>query len=184
MSIKKNNKTHTDIRSLDTDVSSLLTPDGQFLVGEYKLMHYFMVLFFLALFSYGVYDAWSRNFRDIDYQSYVFALAIIPAVMVLIKVRKGTIYIRINGKGIYQHERFLTTWANLRNVALTQREKKYMFEPGDNFVLLLDYQPPGAAKPVRRSLPLTNTQNKSEEEVLAAVKWFWASYRRSMDLLQ
>lgn len=163
----------SNIRSLDIDIKSHLSNDNQFLVGEYKLMHYFMALFFLALFSYGVYDAWNRNFRDIDYQSYVFALAIIPAIFILNKVRKGTIYIRINEKGIYQQERLVSTWANLRNVALTQREKKYMFEPGDNFVLLLDYQPPGAAKPVRRSIPFTNTQNKSEEEVLAAVKWFW-----------
>lgn len=184
MSLKKKNTPQTDLRSLDTDIPSLLTPDGQFLVGEYKLMHYFMVLFFLALFSYGVYDAWSRNFTDIDYQSYVFALAIIPAIFILIKVGKGTIYIRINAKGIYQQERLVTTWANLRNVSLTQREKKYMFEQGDNFVLLLDYQPPGAPKPIRRSIPLTNTQNKSEEEVLAAVKWFWASFRRSIDQLQ
>lgn len=173
MSINKKHKAHTDLRSLETDVPSLLTPDGQFIVGEYKLMHYFMALFFLALFGYGLYDAIARNFRDIDYQSYVFALAIIPAVMILIKVRKGTIYIRINERGIYQHERLVTTWANLRNAALTQRDKKYMFEPGDNFVLVLDYQPAGTAKPIRRSIPLTNTQNKSEEEVLAAVKWFW-----------
>ncbi|MBI3139267.1 MAG: hypothetical protein HYZ15_11850 [Sphingobacteriales bacterium] len=180
MSLKKKHNTQTDLRSLHTDVPSLLTPDGQFLVGEYKLMYYFMALFFLALFSYGVYDAWGRNFTDIDYQSYVFALGIIPAIFILIKVRKGTIYIRINAKGIYQHERLVTTWANLRHAALTQRNKKYMFEQGDNFVLLLDYQSPAAAKLVRRSIPLTNTQNKSEEEVLAAVKWFWAAYNRNI----
>ena len=48
MSVKKKNKAHTDLRSLETDFPSLLTPDGQFIVGEYKLMHYFMALFFLA----------------------------------------------------------------------------------------------------------------------------------------
>jgi hypothetical protein len=30
----------------------------------------------------------------------------------------------------------------------------------------------------RRTIPLTNTQNKSEEEVLEAVKFFWNEYRK------
>ena len=170
----------TDLRSLDTDIPSLLTPDGQFLVGEYKLMHYFMALFFLALFSYGVYDAWSRDFKNIDYQSYVFALGIIPVVMILLKLRKGTIYIRINNKGIYKNERLVTPWSGLLNVTLTQEEKKGIYDLGDKFVLLLQYSKPGETKPSLRKIPLTNTQNKSEEEVLAAVKWFWGKYRLSI----
>lgn len=180
MSIKKKNTAQTDLRSLETDVPSLLTPDGQFLVGEYKLMHYFMALFFLALFSYGIYDAWSRNFRDIDYQSYVFALAFIPVVMILIKVRKGTVYIRINAKGIYENERLVTPWAGLLNVTLTQEERKGIYDISDKFVLLLQYSKPGETKPVIRKIRLTNTQNKSEEEVLAAAKWFWGRYRLSI----
>ncbi len=181
MSIKKKHESSTDLRSLDTDIPSLLDANGQFVVGEYKLMHYFMALFFLALFGYGLYDAIARNFRDIDYQSYVFALAIIPAVMILIKVRKGTIYIRINSKGIYENERLVTQWSGLLNVTLTQEEKKGIYDLGDKFILLLQYSKPGETKPLIRKIRLTNTQNKSEEEVLAAVKWFWGKYRLSIN---
>lgn len=177
MSTKKKNKAHTDLRSLETNVPSLLTSDGQFIVGEYKLMHYFMALFFLALFGVGMYDAIARNFRDIDYQSYVFALAIIPAVLILVKVRKGTIYIRVNTKGIYENERLVTQWSGLLNVTLTQEEKKGIYDLGDKFILLLQYSKPGEAKPLIRKIRLTNTQNKSEEEVLAAVRWFWGRSR-------
>ena len=177
MSVKKKNKAHTDLRSLETDVPSLLTPDGQFIVGEYKLMHYFMALFFLALFGVGLYDAIARNFKNIDYQSYVFALAIIPAVLILVKVRKGTIYIRINSKGIYENERLVTQWSGLLNATLTQEEKKGIYDLGDKFILLLQYSKPGETKPLIRKIRLTNTQNKSEEEVLAAVKWFWGKSR-------
>ncbi len=174
---KSRNKASTDLRSLDTDVPSLLDANGQFIVGEYKLMHYFMALFFLALFGVGLYDAIARNFRDIDYQSYVFALAIIPAVLILVKVRKGTIYIRINSKGIYENERLVTQWSGLLNVTLTQEEKKGIYDLGDKFILLLQYSKPGETKPLIRKIRLTNTQNKSEEEVLAAVKWFWGKSR-------
>ena len=177
---KSRHKASTDLRSLDTDVPSLLDANGQFIVGEYKLMHYFMALFFLALFGVGLYDAIARNFRDIDYQSYVFALAIIPAVLILVKVRKGTIYIRINAKGIYENERLVTQWSGLLNATLTQEEKKGIYDLGDKFILLLQYSKPGEAKPLIRKIRLTNTQNKSEEEVLAAVKWFWGIYRKSL----
>lgn len=181
MRIYKKNKASTDLRSLDTDVPSLLDANGQFIVGEYKLMHYFMVIFFLALFGYGLYDAIARNFKDIDYQSYVFALALIPAVLILIKVRKGTIYIRINAKGIYENERLVTPWAGLLNATLTQEEKKGIYDLGDKFILLLQYTKPGETKPLIRKIRLTNTQNKSEEEVLAAVKWFWGRNRNGLE---
>ncbi len=179
MSIKNKGKAHSDVRSLEIDVEKLLTPDRQFIVGEYKLMNYFMALFFLALFGVGLYDAIARNFRNIDYQSYVLALAIIPFLFVIRRLRSGKVYIRINSKGIYQDERLVTPWSGLLNAALTQEEKKRMIEMGDKFILQLDYRKPGETKSFRRKIPLTNTQNKSEEEVLAAVKYFWASYNRN-----
>ncbi len=182
MQNRKSANSRAEVRSLDVNVADLLTKDGQFLVGEYKLMHYFMALFFLALFGYGLYDAIARNFTDIDYQSYVFALAIIPAVMIMIKVRKGTIYIRINSKGIYENERLVTQWSGLLIVTLTQEEKNGIYDMGDKFILLLQYTRPGEPKPLIRKIRLTNTQNKSEEEVLAAVKWFWGIYRKSVNL--
>ncbi|MBI5371360.1 MAG: hypothetical protein HZA79_04950 [Sphingobacteriales bacterium] len=170
----------SDVRSLEIDVASLLTPDRQFIVGEYKLMNYFMAFFFLALFGVGLYDAIARNFRNIDYQSYVFALAIIPFVFIIRKLRMGKVYIRINSKGIYQDERLVTPWSGLLNAALTQEEKKRMIEMGDKFILQLDYRKPGETKSFRRKIPLTNTQNKSEEEVLAAVRYFWVLYNKSV----
>lgn len=179
----KKQNSNNELRSLDTDVSSLLTSDGQFIVGEYKLMHFFMAFFFLVLFGIGVYDAIARNFTNIDYQSYVFALAIIPAVLILKKVRKGTIYIRINKKGIYELEQLVSTWADLLHVRLTQEERKGIYDVGDRFVLLLEYKRPDQARVLRHKIRLTNTQNKSEEEVLAAVRWFWASYRQAVGLL-
>ncbi len=180
MSIKNKHKAHSDVRSLEIDVKTLLTKDGQFIVGEYKLMNYFMALFFLALFGVGLYDAIVRNFRNIDYQSYVFALAIIPFIFIIRKLRMGKVYIRINTKGIYQDERLVTTWSGLLNAALTQEEKKGIYDLGDKFILQLDYQKPGEIKPIRRKIPLTNTQNKSEEEVLAAVRYFWILYKKSL----
>ncbi len=177
---KSGNTSRSDLRSLEVNVESLLTPSRQFIVGEYRLMLLFMSLFFLALFGYGLYDAMARNFRNIDYQSYVLALAIIPFIFTIRRLRSNRVYIRINETGIYQDERLVTRWQNLLSATLTQEEKKKIFEPGDKFILVLDYHKPGELKPLRRKIPLTNTQNKSEEEVLAAVKWFWKEWSKSV----
>ena len=57
-----------------------LTNDSQFVVGEEKWLNYILAFLFLALFLYGLIDAVSRQFTNIDYQSYVFALALLPAI--------------------------------------------------------------------------------------------------------
>ena len=158
-----------------------LTKDGQFIVGEEKILIFIIGILFLALFGYGVFDAARRNFVNIDFQSYVFALAIIPAVMCFRRGRRDRIYIRVNKKGIYEHERMVTDWENLTRVALTQREKTRIIEIQDNFELVVEYRKPNSLQMARRRIPLTNTQNKSEEEVLAAVQFFWREYKKDMN---
>jgi hypothetical protein len=48
----------------------------------------------------------------------------------------------------------------------------------DNFVLVVEYKKNGTKQGFRKKLPLTNTQDKSEEEVLEAVKFFWGEYKK------
>jgi hypothetical protein len=155
-----------------------LTRDSQFIVGEEKILIYIIGILFLALFGYGVFDAANRKFVNIDFQSYVFALAIIPAVYCFRRARSGKIYIRVNIKGIYEQERLVTDWPNLIRVALTQREKKRIIEIQDNFQLVVEYRKAGSQQMIRRKINLTNTQNKSEEDVLAAIRFFWKEYQK------
>lgn len=52
----------------------------------------------------------------------------------------------------------------------------------DNFVLVVEYlKDKMSDKGVRRQIPLTNTQNKSEEEVLEAVKFFWKNAKNPVN---
>lgn len=154
-----------------------LTKDSQFIVGEEKILNYILALLFFGLFLYGAVDAIRRNFVNIDYQSYVFALAIIPAAYCLRRGFSQRVYIRINAKGIYHHEKLVTRWEELVKVYLAQKEKTGLINLQDNFLLVLEYRKQGEPKLIRRNLPLTNTQNKSEEEVLRAVNFFWKQYR-------
>lgn len=153
----------------------IFTKEDQFVVGEEKVLNYILAALCLALFLYGVIDAVNRNFRNIDYQSFVFAFALIPAHLFFRKARSKRIYIRINKTGIYQDEKLVTSWANFINAYIDQKVKKNFFSIQDNFILVVEYKKDG--KGFRHKIPLTNTQNKSEEDVLAAVNFFWKAYR-------
>lgn len=153
----------------------ILTKEGQFVVGEERVLNYILAALCFALFLYGVVDAVNRNFRKIDYQSFVFALALIPACLFFRKARSNRIYIRINKTGIYHDEKLVTAWANFINAYIDQKEKKSFFSIQDNFILVVEYKKDG--KGFRHKIPLTNTQNKSEEDVLQAVIFFGNQYR-------
>src|SRR5688572_22234236 len=139
-----------------------LTKDGDFIVGEAKVLNYVLGTLCLALFGYGVVDAIRRNFINIDYQSYVFAFMLLPAIFCFRKAQSKRIYIRVNKTGIYEDEKLLTGWPGLLKVYVAQKEKKGFIEIRDNFQLIVEYKKDN--KGFRKKIPLTNTQNKSEEE--------------------
>ncbi len=153
-----------------------LTKDTEFVVGEEKVLVYVMALLFFALFVYAVIDAFLKEFTNLTYISYLFALALLPALYFFKKGKSNVIQIRINKTGIYQKEKLITGWANFLNAFITQKEKVISIQ--DNFLLVIEFTKEGNDKGFRRKIPLTNTQNKSEEEVLEAVKFFWQVYKR------
>lgn len=142
----------------------------EFIVGEEKVLNYVMAFLFLALFLYGLADAIARKFTNIDYQSLIFTIALLPAVIFFKKARSKRIFIRINKKGIYRDERLLTDWDHFIRAYLDQEQKVVSIK--DNFVLVVEYKKGNAGDAFRQKIPLTNTQNQSEEDVLAAVNFF------------
>ena len=143
-----------------------LGKDSQFIVGEEKVLNYILAVLCFALFLYGIIDAAGRHFKNIDYQSFIFALALAPAYLFFKKARSKIIFIRINKNGIYQEGKLITGWSTLLKAYISQKEKKSLFSIQDNFILVVEYTKKDVVKQVFRSkIPLTNTQNKSEEEI-------------------
>ena len=155
-----------------------LTKESEFVVGEEKVLNYIMTAFFMAIFLYGLIDAVRRHFINIDYQSFVFAFALVPAIYCFRRAHSRRVYIRVNKTGIYKDEQLVTGWSTLLNAFITQKEKTGIFNIVDNFILVVEFTKDGSPEGFRRKIPLTNTQNKSEEEVLEAVKFFWSVYRK------
>ena len=152
-----------------------LNRDSEFVVGEEKVLDYILALLFFALFLYGLIDALAQHFTKLNYMSSICTIALLPAVLFFRKGRSKRVYIRINKTGIYQNEQLVTGWENLLNASISQKEKLLSIQ--DNFILVVEYRKDGTDKGFRRKIPLTNTQNKSEEEVLEAVRFFWKEYR-------
>jgi len=148
-----------------------LTNDSEFIVGEEKALVYFLAIAFLGLFLYGLIDMIVRRFSNISYLDFVFIVALLPALLFWRKGRSNHIYIRVNKKGIYQDEKLVTNWPNFLNAYIAQKEKTISIQ--DNFQLVVEHLKDGYTDGFRRKIPLTNTQNKSEEDVLAAIKFFW-----------
>jgi hypothetical protein len=153
----------------------LLNKNSEFVVGENKVLDYILASLFFGLFLYGLIDAIINHFTRLNYINFLFSVALLPALLFFKKGRSNKVYIRINKMGIYQDEQLVTGWPHLLNAYISQQEK--VFNIQDNFILVVEYMKDNADKGFRRKIPLTNTQNKSEEEVLEAVKFFWKEYR-------
>lgn len=154
-----------------------LNNDSEFLVQEEKVLVYILAFLFFALFLYGLIDAMMKGFQNVNYQSFIFMIALIPAILLFAKGKKNRIYIRINKTGIYHYERLVTNWPHFIDAYIAQ--KKTTISIQDNFMLVIEYYKSGSTDGFRRKIPLTNTQNKSEEEVVEAVKFYYRAYKNS-----
>jgi len=148
-----------------------LTGDSEFVVTEDKVLDYILGFLFFALFLYGSIDAIRKHFTNIQYLNYLFIISLGPALYYFTKGRSGRVYIRVNKIGIYQDEKLVTGWNNFLNAYITEKAKVLSIK--DNFLLIVEYTKDGSEKGFRRKIRLTNTQNKSEEEVHAAINFFW-----------
>jgi hypothetical protein len=151
-----------------------LTKDSEFLVGDEKWLTTLLAMLFFGIFLYGIYSAFRIGLKNVTYFEYLYFIFLGPAIFFFIKARKNHIYIRINKTGIYHNEQLVTEWSNFLKAVVTQQPRILSIQ--DNFVLQVEYMKAGHEKGFRRKIPLKNTQNQSEEDVLAAVHFFWNEY--------
>jgi len=155
-----------------------LTIDSDFIVGEEKILNFILAALFAGFFVYGLINAIEMQKTRGIYNGYVCILFLVAAVYFLLKGLSKRIYIRINKTGIYHHGKLVTQWNNFLHAKIDQKKK--LFTISDNFILVVEYLKAGEDKGFRRHLPLTNTQNKSEEDVLEAVRFFNNAYINSL----
>ena len=117
-------------------------------------------------------DAIYNQFKN--WQSFIFVtvLSLGGSILFFTKAQSRKVYLRINKNGIYVDEQFLTDWTNFLNAYVHQPPAR-LIRIRDNFELVIEHTKPGSDKGFRKRIKLTNTQNKSEEDIIAAIKYFW-----------
>ena len=83
------------------------------MVEENKVLDYILASLFFALFLYGLIDAILQHFSKLTYLSFIYSVALLPAILFFKKGRSNKVYIRINKTGIYQDEQLVTDWPNI-----------------------------------------------------------------------
>lgn len=76
----------------------------------------------------------------------------------------------VNAHGFFYFGKLITDWKHFISVKFTEEEKA--FRISDNFVLLLEYFKPNEPNSFIIKINLGNTQNKSEEEIVEAVRFY------------
>ncbi|HQU57029.1 MAG TPA: hypothetical protein PLG88_06345 [Chitinophagaceae bacterium] len=152
-----------------------LQPDTEFEVKEEKALVYVLAFACLALCIYAIIHFLLIGLKKQEYTQLLYALVIIPAIYFFRKAKQNTVYIRINKTGIYERENLVTTWPYFLNAYINQKKKTISIQ--DNFVLVIEHLKPNNTSGFRKKIALTNTQNKSEEDIMTAIIYFWKIYK-------
>jgi len=149
-----------------------LTENSNFDVKENKLLDFiiagiFFLLFMMAFFIDTPQDAGNTNYY---YKS--LYITIVPAVLFAIRGKNNSIVIRINKVGIYYYGKLITTWENYIDGDIQQDPDRRVTSISDDNVLMITYYKDGEDGCFVRKMPLLNTQDKAEEEIAEAMKYF------------
>ena len=148
-----------------------LEPNGDFIVGEEKILNSILCVIFFGLFVYGVVDALMQKHYKPGIMPIFYGLSLAISYWFFKKSRSNRIFLRLNHTGIYKDEKMVTDWDHLIKAQITQKQGR-LFAVTDAFILVIEYTKTEPDKGYRTIVPLTNTQNRSEEDIMAALKHF------------
>jgi hypothetical protein len=141
--------------------------DGSFTVRESKWLLLVLGIVFSALFVYSFFE-YVDDRISLAFRFNAMKIALIPAVVFFYRALHTRTVFMINGSGFYYYGKLVTNWENFVSARVVEGRSPGGFQ--DNFLLHLQYVRPGQEGVYQQKLPLTNTQDKSEEEIIAAIK--------------
>lgn len=152
-----------------------LKSNEDFLVRENAGLNLLIGAAFLLMFIITLNDKVDAESQQ-GYHFKAMHLALLPAVFFILRLLedKRTIF-RINKRGIYYYGQFVTGWDNL--IKTWYGEEQVTESIQDNFMLYVRYQK-ADGKIYQCKFPLTNTQDKAEEEIVTAIKFYFNKYQQ------
>jgi len=97
---------------------------------------------------------------------------LIPGAFFIARAKRNPIIIKINKSGFYYIGKKITDWEHFYSAALSQDDKQ-VGSIEDRFILVLKYYSLDNRGMYKMTIPLTNTQDKAEEEIISAIDFYY-----------
>lgn len=143
---------------------------NNFIVRESGWINFLFSFLFFAMFIGSLITINFAKDYSIESYRYILHLTIIPAILLLVNGIKKNKIIELNKTGIFYRGTLITIWQNFVRAYITQEEI-----PGslnDNFRLIIEYYVPEKGMNYITKLKMSSSQDKSEEQIMAAIKDF------------
>lgn len=139
--------------------------EADFVVKESKTMRLVIGLVLLAIAIAMIQSSWL-----------IAAIIGTASIASLIASRRNLVIMTINKKGFYYYGNMLTNWKNFVSAEFLDEAPTISSSStgfSDRFSLYMKYYKDGHKECFGRKIPLTNTQDKAEEEILAAIRFYY-----------
>lgn len=149
--------------------NSNLHIDKDFLVKESKGINFVVGGAMLGVFFICMLSA------EMDWYTYILAAGVflIPGALAIARGRKNEIIIKINKTGFYYGGELVTDWNLFYDAQVTDDLKIASIK--DNFILKLRHYSADRNSIYTRDIPLANKQDKAEEEIIEAIRFYYAA---------
>jgi len=140
--------------------------ESDFVVKESKKIHLIFGIFFFVI-----------SLAGFSMSPIISGFGLLIAIAALVRSSKDQTIMKVNKNGIYYYGQLVTDW----NHFITLEFKDEIPTPSygtdginDEFSLMIKYYKDGFPDYYGRKIRLTNSQDKSEEEIIAAIKFYYS----------
>ena len=146
--------------------AQLLEEDGEFVVKESRSINFIAGGVLILIFTISVLVA------DLDLVNFMFVLCIflIPGAIAIARGRRNITLMVINKSGFYYAGRLVTDWKLFYDAVVFEKPRGRRIK--DSFVLDLRYYSNDYSLIYTKRIPLTNFQDKGDEEILEAIQFY------------
>jgi len=110
--------------------------------------------------------------------------AAIAGVASLVRSAKNQTVIIVNKTGFFHYGDLVTNWANFVSVDFVDEVPVFSSKSAglsDKFSLIMKYYKDDRPECFACKIPLTNTQDKSEEEIIAAIRFYHRNAKKTAE---
>ena len=139
-------------------------PSCDFVVKESKGVNLVRGIFFLMLAFALVSISWYGWFM------------VVASIAVIASGFRNTVILIVNKNGFYYYGQLLTDWDHFISEEFIDDGPTMSTTVKDQFYLLIKYYKEGQPGYYGRKIPFTDTHDKSEEEIIAAIKFYYKNH--------